>query len=150
MKKTIYTLLLLIAGTVSSSAEPVTLNSPDGKLTVKIDDTNEQLTYSVSYEGKEMLRTSRLGILTEMGDYTQQVKITNTRQRKVSTSYTMTGTKTSGNNYEANALDLEVTARNVSRPMTVEMQVSNNNIAYRYHLKAQKPMTVTSLVAPLY
>lgn len=138
MKKTIYTLLLLIAGTVSSSAEPVTLNSPDGKLTVKIDDANEQLTYSVSYEGKEMLRTSRLGILTEMGDYTQQVKITNTRQRKVSTSYTMTGTKTSGNNYEANTLDLEVTARNVSRPMTVEMQVSNNNIAYRYHLKGAK------------
>ena len=49
-------------------AETHSICSPDGKLTVSIDDANNQLTYSVNYEGKEMLCPSLLGIKTEMGD----------------------------------------------------------------------------------
>ena len=119
-------------------AETHSICSPDGKLTVSIDDANNQLTYSVNYEGKEMLCPSLLGIKTEMGDYTRDVKLTGSKERKVSTSYAMTGTKASSKRYEANVIDLEVTAKSASRPMTVEIQVSNNNIAYRYHLKGAK------------
>ncbi|MCI6491999.1 MAG: glycoside hydrolase family 97 protein [Prevotella sp.] len=137
MKKITYTLLLLIGG-MPAMAETHSICSPDGKLTVSIDDANNQLTYSVNYEGKEMLCPSLLGIKTEMGDYTRDVKLTGSKERKVSTSYAMTGTKASSKRYEANVIDLEVTAKSASRPMTVEIQVSNNNIAYRYHLKGAK------------
>lgn len=125
-------------GGMPAMAETHSICSPDGKLTVSIDDANNQLTYSVNYEGKEMLCPSLLGIKTEMGDYTRDVKLTGSKERKVSTSYAMTGTKASSKRYEANVIDLEVTAKSASRPMTVEIQVSNNNIAYRYHLKGAK------------
>ncbi len=137
MKKSIYTLLILI-GCTSAIAETRSISSPDGKLTVYIDDASGQLTYSVKYENKEMLHPSLLGLRAEMGDYTRDIQLTGSKERKVSYTYSMTGTKASGNNYEANAIDLEITAKSASRPMTVEIQVSNNNIAYRYHLKGAK------------
>ena len=82
MKKITYTLLLLIGG-MPAMAETHSICSPDGKLTVSIDDANNQLTYSVNYEGKEMLCPSLLGIKTEMGDYTRDVKLTGSKERKV-------------------------------------------------------------------
>lgn len=137
MKKILF-ILLLMGSSVMLFAAPQTLSSPDGKLVVTIDDTKSLLTYTVTYDGKEMLRPSLLGLRTDMGDYTRDIKITGSKERKVSTVYSMKGTKASNKCYEANVIEIEVTAKGVDRPMTVEMQVSNNNIAYRYHLKGAK------------
>lgn len=139
MSKNIYTLLLIGGlfgiGSLPTMAESRSITSPDGKLIVNIDDENGLLRYSVSYDGKEMLCPSLLGLKTDMCDYTKDLKITNLQERSVNYSYTMRGTKASGNHYEANAADIEVTAKGGQRPMTIEIHVSNNDIAYRYHLK---------------
>lgn len=138
MKKNIYTLLLIGLFSIGNStimAENHNIVSPDGQLSVNINDENGCLMYSVHYANKEMLCPSLLGIKTDIGDYTKELKIANVQRRHVAYSYTMRGTKASSKQYEANAIDIEVKTKNAQRPMTVEIQVSNNDIAYRYHLK---------------
>lgn len=139
IKKDLYTLLLLGGllniGNQSIMAEAHRVTSPNGMLTVDINDESGQLRYSVTYDGKELLCPSLLGLNTDIGDYTKSLKITGIKERKVAYSYTMRGTKASSRQYEANAIDIEVRAEGVQRPMTVEMHVGNNDIAYRYHLK---------------
>lgn len=137
MKKFTYTFLLLMGG-MASFANTHTVTSPDGKLSVSIDDANGQLKYSVSYEGKEMMKPSLLGLITDIGDYTKNLKVVSSKERKVSYSYTMKGTKVATSNYNANAIDLALSAQGTQRIMTVEMQVSNNDIAYRYHIEGAK------------
>ncbi|MDO4931956.1 MAG: glycoside hydrolase family 97 catalytic domain-containing protein [Prevotellaceae bacterium] len=133
-----HTLLVLLGAALiapsATKANTYNIGSPDGKLLVSIDDSNGKLFYTVNYEGKEMLKPSQLGLKTDMGDYTQDLKVTNSKEEKVSYSYTMTGTKASNKTYEANALNLETTSKTGKRSMTIEIQVSNNNIAYRYKL----------------
>lgn len=131
-------ILLLLMGGMASFANTHTIKSPDGKLLVNVEEADGKLTYSVNYEGKQLLQPSLLGLKSDVGDYTQGLKVTDVRERKVSYSYTMTGTKASSKEYEANAVELVISAADAKRLMTLEMQVSNNDIAYRYHLEGAK------------
>jgi len=137
MRKVTYTLLLLMGG-LSSIAAPHAIKSPDGQLSVNIDDANGILTYSIDYAGKNMLLPSRLGLNTDIGDFTQNLKIGIIKERKVSYSYTMNGTKASHVDYTANAIEMPITSKDAKRIMTLEMRVSNNDIAYRYHIEGAK------------
>lgn len=137
MKKTAYTLLLLM-GSLSTMANSYVVSSPDGKLTVNLSDASGQLKYTVNYDGKEMLEPSSLGIRTDIGDYTRDIKTVGCKERKAEYTYKMRGTKASEKHYEANVMDLTVSAKDAKRLMTVEIQVSNNDIAYRYHLEGAK------------
>ncbi len=116
-------------------AETTSVSSPDGKTTVTIADDGGLLTYSINCEGKQMLLPSRLGLLTDMGDYTQGLTISKTEESPMTYTYTMRGTKTSTVDYNANVLNVTVNAADAKRPMTLELRVSNNNVAYRYHLE---------------
>ncbi len=139
MRKIAYTLFIL-SGSVSSMAETLSIASPDEKTVVKVEDTNGVLRYSVSYDGKEMLAPSALGLNTDIGDYTRDLKFKGCAQETKKYSYTMTGTKASSADYEANVAMIEVSAKSAKRTMTVEFQVSNNNIAFRYHLKGAQSL----------
>lgn len=134
-KKNLYSLLLLIGSATGMSAETKSVASPDGKLVVNIENTAGRLTYSVKYDGKEMMTPSALGLRTDMGDYTKGLTIASVKERNVDTTYTMRGTKMAKKHYVAKVVEIEVKAESAKRTMTVEMQVSNNDIAYRYHLK---------------
>ncbi len=133
MKKTFLTLILAASAASSIMADTKTVTSPDGRLSVDINLNNGQLTYNVCYDGKEMLKPSRLGLNTDMGDYTQNLSITDTRNRTIDDTYSMRGTKASTVRYNANCIDIDLKAdKSRGRIMTLTMQVSNNDIAYRY------------------
>jgi len=132
MKKRLHTLLLICAFSCIATAETKNITSPDGRLCVDINCHNGTLTYNACYDGKEMLCTSRLGINTEMGDYTKNLTLKDCRTNIIDTTYSMRGTKASGNHYTANKIELDFTAAGAKRTMTLTMQVSNNDIAYRY------------------
>ena len=139
--KIIYTLLILCAcaqgmfGASGSTADSFqkTLLSPDGKLSVSISLQSGSLSYSVSYDGKTMIEPSSLGLTTDMGDYSRGLTYVSDRESLIDTTYTMRSTKQSSKHYVAKRLELTVKASGAKRDMTVVMQVSDNDIVYRYH-----------------
>ena len=46
------------------------LMSPDSKTVVTVSDDNGQPVYTLTYDGKEFLKSSPLGLRTNIGDYT--------------------------------------------------------------------------------
>lgn len=138
MSRKLYTLFIYIIGASSLNAATKSISSPDGKLVVNIEDTNGSITYNAFYNNQEMLKTSRLGLNTDMCDYTKNVQISNIKEKKIDTTYSMRGTKTSSNHYVANSVEVEVSPKGFDHKMVIEMNVSNNDIAYRYHLEGTK------------
>ena len=126
----------LIAATcmaMMANAETQKVTSPDGKLVVTIDlDNDGELTYKASYDSKEMLTKSALGLKTDMGDYTEHLKLVNTKEGKREGQYTMRGSKASVVNVNMNTVTMTFSAPKTRRNMTLEMCVGNNDIAYRY------------------
>ena len=87
MKKTGIIALAMIMMTGGAHAADKTITSPDGKVQVVVSDSAGLLTYSVGYDGKEMLKPSRLGLTADFGDLTTG--------SASSTPRTMTSTKAS-------------------------------------------------------
>ncbi len=136
MKKIKYnflTLPLLLAA-ISAHADVFKVSSPDGRMLVNISTDGGKLTYEVTYDGKKMLEPSALGLNTDMGDYTHNLTLKSHTEGKVDEKYTMSRTKASSAHYLANTISIELTAEKAPYPMTVTMQVSNNDIAYKYAL----------------
>ena len=65
--------LVLLALPVAASEERVT--SPDGRLVVTVSDEGAMPTYSVTYDGIPFLWRSPLGLKSDIGDFTQGVRL---------------------------------------------------------------------------
>ena len=113
------------------SADDVRVSSPDGNLVVTVSDAGGRLYYSVKLDGQQVLEPSALGLKTSLGDITRDLKIVESSQETVSTTYQMRGTKASSATYNANALKFKVESKEGLK-FKMEFQVSNNDIAYRY------------------
>ena len=132
MKKSTFLTMAAFALAITASAETKTISSPDGKLVVSISTDEGRLTYSAVYDGVKVLEPSALGLNTDIGDYTKNLTLTATNEKPVNKTYSMTTVKMSDITYEANGIEMSFTAKGARMPMKLEMQVSNNNIAYRY------------------
>ena len=133
MRQKIYTLLIMSVMTVCAMAETMQVKSPDGRLTVDFMLTDGRLTYAVSYDNNEMIQSSALGVNTEMGDFTQGLTLKDVRHSAIDETYTLRTAKCGGNHYVANKIEIDLTAQTkFKRVMTVTMQVSNNDIAFKY------------------
>ena len=133
MTKKFHSLFLMACASVlTCMAETTTVTSPDGKLCIDINCHNGKLTYDVCYDGKDFLKSSQLGVKTDMGDYTCGLKQKECRMSTIDETYTMRGTKASSNHYVANKAEIDFTADDSKRVMTLIVQVSNNDIAYKY------------------
>ena len=76
MKKTaIFSTLLAGAFFCTLHAESVKVASPNGKLVVEVNDNGGKASYSLLYNGKRFLDTSRLGVVSNVGDFTQGLKL---------------------------------------------------------------------------
>ena len=117
------TALLLAATSMGALAESNKVVSPDGRLTVNVVDRDGRLYYDVLYDGKQMMLESQLGVVANIGDFSQRLVYRSVSNRKIADDYTMRGTKTSAVSYRANQKKL---------PMTVTFNVSDNDIAFRY------------------
>lgn len=113
-------------------AETVTATSPDGLLKVDVTDQDGSLTYSISYDGKPMLVDSRLGINTNIADYSSQLNLKSHSITPVTKQYEMRGTKANTATYAANVLQLEYTTPTSNVPLLIEFSVGNNDVGFRY------------------
>ena len=124
-------LSICMASSVLCWADDVRVSSPDGNLVVTVSDAGGRLYYSVKLDGQQVLEPSALGLKTSMGDITRDLKIVESSQEAVNTTYQMRGTKASQATYQANALTFKVESKEGLK-FRMQFQVSNNDIAYRY------------------
>ena len=126
-------LMVLVSGlAIFANAETKKVSSPDGKLVVTLDTDGGKLTYQATYEGKEMVKKSALGLKTDMGDYSKNLKLEKVSESKKQEQYTLRGSKTSNVDVNMNTIKMAFSIPGAKRIMTMEMCVGNNDIAYRY------------------
>ena len=129
--KTIATAMLLTTSAANTLAEKTTVASPNGRLVVTAEDTDGRLFYAVDYDGKRRVEPSVLGVESNIGDFTKQLKYKSAATQRVSKKYAMRTTKTSSVDYEANQLSLVYTDAK-GTPMKVIFNVSDNDVAFCY------------------
>jgi len=130
-------LLLCLLSGISGFAQVAEGISPDGKLELNVFSENGKALYNVTYQGKVMLEKSPLGLITNESDFSQNLKFTDSKKDQVSKTYTNEKIKKSQVDYKANTLTVNFTNAD-QFSISIEFQVSNNNIAFRYHLLPMK------------
>ena len=115
-------------------ADNKTVSSPDGRLQVTISCQDGHAAYSVSYDGREVVRPSALGLKTNLGDFTHGLSMQEkTSQMPIDTRYKLTRSKCSDVHYQSNRLQVDfLTEKKI--PMSIIFQVSNNDVAFCYRL----------------
>lgn len=116
------------------SAQQAVVKGPDGRLQVEIACTDGgQAFYTVTYDGKQMLESSPLGLRTNAADFTEGLKPDGQHTRSIDTTYVLAHSKASKVHYVAN--ELSCTFRNTQgQSMDVTFRVSNNDVAFRYFI----------------
>lgn len=129
--------VLLMAVAMPLAAQDVVVKGPDGKLEVAITcPEGGEASYTVSYNGKQMLEPSSLGLETNVGNFAEGLKLDGHAVRAIDTVYTQSRIKASRIHYRANELACSFT--NVQgQKMEVTFRVGNNDVAFRYTLPRQ-------------
>ena len=113
------------------------VSSPDKLLLLKFNLANGLATYSVDYDGKNMLINSRLGLKSNIGDFSEGLSLISISISKETRSYDMTRTKVSHSDFNANILEI-ILENKEKHNIIITFLVSNNNIAFRYTLQRQE------------
>lgn len=94
---------LCMAVALPLTAQNVTVSGPDGKLQLTVScPEGKEASYSLTYNGKQMLESSPLGLETNVGDFAKAMKLTGHKERKIDTVYTQSRIKASKIHYQAN------------------------------------------------
>ena len=136
MKK-ILTLTLLCMGLTTSAQRPVTIDSPDKKLTVTVDNQDGRPVYQVSREGTVFLASSPLGLKTNMADLTQGLTLKDCSQSQVTDEYALRTIKQSQVSYTATEAILQY-EKDGQHLMDIIFRVSDRDVAFRYKLYPKK------------
>jgi len=134
MKRLLSSLLALAA--MTAAAETTSVASPDGKLVVGIAVSGGKASYSVTYDGRQMLRASSLGLVTNYTDLSSSLALKGEQRREVSDSYSLGNIKAAHVDYHANELVCNLENADKMR-MDIVLRVSNNDVALRYELPKQ-------------
>ena len=133
MMKRICYFVFLAFMTANVWAEEVKIASPDGKVNVTVTDQGGIPTYMITYDGRVMLKPSRLGLKASIGDFTAGITIKGQKQNRIDQNYEMTRIKTSQVHYVAT--EAVIAMQNAQGwPLTVTFRVSNHDVAFRYTL----------------
>ena len=117
------------------------VTSPDGKIVVTISTDEGRPHYQVAYQGQEMVKTSALGLVTNIGDYTQGLVEKNFETKQVSDSYSLPNIKQSLVEYVATVAT--VSYEQDGKPaMDITFSVSNRDVAFRYTIYPKKETRV--------
>ena len=124
--------LFLLLGITSVQADDVTIYSPDSLMQVTVRENGGTPVYSISYNGKQMLEDSPLGLTTNVADFTKGLTLKAAPVTLIEDCYSLRNIKTSHAHYVANEVKLTLSAGR--RRIGVEFRVGNNDVAFRYTL----------------
>ena len=130
-------LLCFLFPTSGLTAQEAVVAGPDGKLKVSIHcSPGGNATYAVSYAGTPMVEASRLGLLTDLGNFRDSLRLTGQTTASIDTAYTLTRSKTSKVQYRANELTCRFQNHN-GWVMDITFRVSDRDVAFRYTIPRQ-------------
>ena len=135
--------MLLLALPMVAGEERVA--GPDGRLVVTVNDKGGAPTYGVTYDGVEFLSPSPLGLKTDVGDYTEGLTLTGVKIDAVSDDYSVPTIKVSTVHYRANRGVFSF-SKDGKPAIDLIIQVSANDIAFRYKVYAPKADTKVCVV----
>ena len=133
MKKLLITTMLTATCIFAANAKELKVTSPDGRLVVTLNDNRGIPVYSATYDGNEAIKPSRLGLITNVGDFSSGLTFKKSSECKVNDSYSIRNIKARNVEYRANELNATY-ADNKDREITFTFRVSDNNIAFRYSM----------------
>lgn len=144
MQKSITTSLFLLAA-LCAQANNYTVKSPDGKLLVNVECEGGKVSYTIDYDGKQMLTRSALGLVANYGDFSKNLTMGALKGGKVERlAYDQSHIKKA--HVEKDIVDAKIGFLNEKKDsMTLHLHVSNNDMAYRYELirpKKDNPKSV--------
>ena len=126
-------LFLLACGISSASSQTTSVYGPDSLLKVDISVKNGIPVYSVKYNGKEFVKDSPLGFVSNIGDFSRQMTWVNTKTAKLNETYKLDRIKKAEIEYHAN--EMKVTLANKdNKCIDITFRVSNNDVAFRYEM----------------
>ena len=139
MKKRLKLLVWLFALSGPLAAQSVSVNGPDGKLqlTVSCPSANGEVSYAVTYNGKQMLESSPLGMETHVGDFYRGLQLKEHKVTALDTVYEQSRIKASHIHYRANEL-LCSFVNGEGKNVQITFRVSNNDVAFRYTLPREQ------------
>lgn len=109
LKRIFIGLALSAVSILPSFAQDVTVGSPDEKLklTVSCPASGGEVSYSIVYNGKQMLESSPLGLETNIGNFSDAMKWSGHDIRKIDRVYNQSRIKASRIHYQANEVICE-------------------------------------------
>ena len=136
---------ILLLSALAAQAGNYTVKSPDGKLAVNVSCEGGKASYTVDYEGKQMLSPSALGLVANYGDFSQKLTMGALKGGEVKhLSYRMSRIKKS--HIQKDAVEATIGFLNEKKDsMTIHLHVSDNDIAYKYEMirpKKDNPKSV--------
>lgn len=141
MKKIILGMLALASVWSSAWATEKSFSSPDGKITVVVEDLNGIATYRVNLSATEFIGSSPLGVNTNMGNYTTDLTLAGCEVNMVKESYDLRNIKQSHVDYEATEAVCSFEQKG-KKVMDVIFRVSNRDVAFRYRILPQRDTKV--------
>lgn len=133
---------------IASQVLATTITSPDGRLTFSLQSREGIPSWKAHYDGIEVVGWSPLGIVTDHGDFTRKVKISNPKKGVFRDKYTIETIKERNIEVEMSSLEAVFTGANGEK-LGFEVRVGNNDLAFRYKLMPiadEKSTTVKSEV----
>lgn len=139
MKNRLKLLVWLFALSGPLAAQSVSVNGPDGKLqlTVSCPSANGEVSYAVTYNGKQMLESSPLGMETNVGDFYRGLQLKEHKVTALDTVYEQSRIKASRIHYWANEL-LCSFVNGEGKNVQITFRFSNNDVAFRYTLPREQ------------
>ena len=139
MKNRLKLLVWLFALSGPLAAQSVSVNGPDGKLqlTVSCPSANGEVSHAVTYNGKQMLESSPLGMETNVGDFYRGLQLKEHKVTALDTVYEQSRIKASRIHYWANEL-LCSFVNGEGKNVQITFRVSNNDVAFRYTLPREQ------------
>ena len=136
-RKTLATFALMsLAIEVSAQDGAVMTQSPDGRLVVATYVDGGRPTYAVTYDGRNVIEPSRLGIVADFGDLTTGMTMDSIAEMRWEDAYTLDKIKKSDVSFEANRTLVWFSNKQGLR-LCVDMAVEDNSIGIRYQIPRQ-------------
>lgn len=133
MKKLFCVLGMVLVCTAGNAREKQ-ITSPDGKLTVTVSDTNGKPAYSIQYNGISFLESSPLGLVTNVGDFTQGMSIgEDVRIGNIDEQYELPNIKQKSVHYVATEAVVPFMQEG-KKVYEIIFLISNRDVAFKYKM----------------
>ena len=139
MKGLFFILFYSFSLNINAQVSTYTIASPDNRIVVSITSEPTYFGYKIDYNGEEVLKQSRLGLVRGDEDFASDLRIVSVSgPTRVKDRYELFTGKRSINNYLANKLVIHLHNKN-DKKLDIIFQVSNDGVAFRYYFPGKSP-----------